>query len=102
MMRRHRLERKCRIALIAIAGRYSANLTQKKNWLRSTKRRCQILWFMWVHASSLYARRDGGDHHRCHLELFVAVDDAVPCGDPRKIGINCPDCTQRFLRSPGD
>src|SRR5215475_4132455 len=31
MMRRDRLERKCRIALIAIAGRYSANPTQKRN-----------------------------------------------------------------------
>src|SRR5215510_11541568 len=34
MMRRDRLERKCRIALVAIAGRYSVNLTLKKDMAR--------------------------------------------------------------------
>ena len=33
----------------------------------------------------LHARCDRGDHHRRHLELIAAVDDAVACRDPGEV-----------------
>src|SRR5262245_12465443 len=72
MMKLGERRRKCRVALIAIAYRYSTHRLAK-------------------FASSLHARRNGGDYHRCHLELLGAIDDAVTCSDPSKVGVDRPN-----------
>src|SRR5262245_19839337 len=71
MMKLRERRRKCRVALIAIADRYSTHRLPKT-------------------ASSLHARRNRGDHHRCHLELLSAIDDAVTRSDPGKVGVDRP------------
>src|SRR5215813_272916 len=72
MMKFGERRRKCRVALITIADRYSTHRLPKM-------------------ASSLHARCNRRDYHRCHLELLSAIDDAVAHGDPGKIGVDRPD-----------
>src|SRR6188474_1442426 len=51
------------------------------------KRRSQLTSF----TSGFHARCNRSDHHRGHLELVGAIDDAVTRGDPRKVGVDRPD-----------
>jgi len=62
------VERKCRLALESIRNSYGGEHSLL----------CP------------HARRDGGDHARCHLELILAVLDSVPPSDPVKISIGSP------------
>src|SRR5678816_4561949 len=77
--------RKCRVALIAIADRYLTHRLPRNGSGREAP--SQLTSF----TSGFHARCNRSDHHRGHLELVGAIDDAVTRGDPRKVGVDRPD-----------
>ena len=91
MMKLGGIERKCRVALIAIADRYSAHHCLRIG--SAAKRRSRID----LTALGPHARGNRGNHHRGHFELLGTIDDTVTRGDPGKVGVDRPDRASAVL-----